>query len=298
MKKIHMIIACSNGESIAKRLAKRLKQPYSRLFVEKFPDNETHLRFLKDVKNKNLIFVQSFYGNINDQLIEVWFAARTAKELGAKKLTLVAPYFPYLRQDKRFKPGDCRSVHVVAEFVDKLFDRILICDPHLHREKQLSHIFTIHTTKITANPLLADYIKKHIKDALIVGPDWESYKWAEKTADMIGCGSAIMEKERYSGRKVEVKLKSKDKGIDVKAKNIVLAADTISTGHTIMEAIKLLKKIGAKKFTVLAVHGIFVEKALEKIQKLGAKVITTNTIPNKVAKIDVSKLIAVGLRKI
>ena len=291
-----IIIGCSNGKDMAKKLARKLKKPYSELEVDKFPDNESYIRFKTDVKNKKVILVQSFYEDINDQLMEVWFAARTAHELKAKELWLVAPYFPYLRQDKRFKPGECRSVHVVAEFIDKLFKRIIICDPHLHREKNLSHIFTIHTKKITANSLIAKYIKNNIKNALIIGPDWESYKWAEKTADLIGCDSAIMEKERYSGRKVEVKLTSKDKDLDIKGKNIVLVDDMISTGNTILKTVQLLKKLGAKKFTCLTVHGIFVENALKKLTKAGIKVISTNTIPNRTSKIDISGLICKSLK--
>lgn len=287
-----IIIGCSNGREMGKRLARRLKKPYSELEVKRFPDNESYIRYKVDVKDKKVALVQSFHGEINDQLIEVWFAARTAHELGAKELWLVAPYFPYLRQDKRFKPGEARSVHVVAEFVDKLFKRIIICDPHLHREKALSHIFTIKTTKITANPLIAGYIKGHIKDALIIGPDWESYKWAEKTACLIGCESAIMEKKRYSGRDVEVKLTSKNKNIDVKNKNIVLVDDMISTGNTILKTVQLLKRLGAKRFSCLCVHGIFAENALQKLKKAGVEVISTNTIPNKASRIDVSGLIA------
>ncbi len=293
-----IIVGCSKGKDIAKKIAKKLKKPYSELIVKRFPDNESYIRYNCQVKNKKVILVQSFHNNINDQLIEVWFAARTAHELGAKECWLVAPYFPYLRQDKRFKPGEARSVHVVAEFIDKLFKRIIICDPHLHREKTLSHIFTIKTAKITANPLIASYIKRHIKNALIIGPDWESYKWAERTAEMIGCESAIMEKKRYSGRKVDVRLTSKDKNIDVKRKNIVLVDDMISTGHTILETVKLLKKLGAKKFTCICVHGIFVENALEKLKKAGVKLISTNTIPNNTSKIDVSDLIADEINKI
>jgi ribose-phosphate pyrophosphokinase len=71
----------------------------------------------------------------------------------------------------------------------------------------------------------------------------------------------------------------------------------ISTGHTLLEAIKGMKKLGAKKVTCFAVHGILVENALQKLKKAGATVITTNTIPNKAAKINVAELISNSLRK-
>jgi len=286
------IIACSNGLHLAKNVAKKLKKPYSELEVKHFPDNELKVAIKTDVKKKKVILVQSFHGDINDQLVEALFAAYTAKDLGAKSITLVASYFPYLRQDKRFKPGESVSIEIVGKLIDRVFDEIAIIDPHLHREKTLGHIFKIKAHRLTANPLIAAYIKKHIKNAVIIGPDWESYKWAEKTADIIGCESAIMEKKRYSARKVEVKLNKK---IDLGKRNVVIVDDIISTGHTLLESAKLLRKIGAKKIAAICVHAVFVEKAYEKLKKAKVDVVSCNTIPHKSNKIDVSDLVVNAL---
>ncbi len=291
-----IIIGCSAGKHLASKVAKKLKKPYSELRVKKFPDNELGIRFLVPVRKKTVVLIQSFYGNINDQIIEVLFAAYNAKELGAKKIILAAPYFPYFRQDKRFKPGDCISIEIMGKLIDNIFDKVVIIDPHLHREKDLHHIFNIRQKKLTANHEIAAYIKKNYnaKNAYIIGPDWESYKWAEKVAHLIGCEAIILRKKRLSGRKVVVSLNKK---MDLKGKSIIIIDDMVSTGNTLIEAMKNLKKLGAKKFTIIAVHGIFVENALKKLRKNNAKVITTNTIPNQAAKIDVSGLIAEELKK-
>jgi len=289
-----IIIGCSKGTHIAKKIAKKAKKPYSELKVKKFPDNESHIRFTCDVKRKTVVLVQSFYGNVNDYIMEVIFAAETAKELGARKVFLVAPYFPYFRQDSRFNPGECISIKVMGKLISHYFDKLFVIDPHLHRQGAITKIFSTKVEKLTANPCIIDYIKKNIKKPLIVGPDWESYKWAEKVADQIGCESVIMEKKRISGRKVKVTLNKK---IDITDKNIIFVDDIISTGNTIRGAVKNIKKLGAKKFNCIAVHGVFVENALEKLRKEKVKVITTNTIPNKVNKIDVSGLVAEGLGK-
>ena len=284
-----IVISCSHGKHIAKKIAAKLKKPYSALEVTHFPDSEIKLRFKVDVKNKDIVLVQSFYGNVNDCIIEALFAAETAKDLGAKKITLVAPYFPYLRQDRRFNPGECISLRTIAQNIDEDFDEVIIMDPHLHREKTLRHIFKISSKRLTANPLIVDYIKKKVRNPLIIGPDWESYKWAQRIAEKIGCDFAIMEKERYSARNVRVKLNKK---IDIKSKNLVFIDDMISTGHTLLEAIKAMRKLGAKKVTCFAVHGILVENALNKLRKAGATVITTNTIPNPATRIDIAGVIA------
>jgi len=287
-----LIISCSHGKHLAKKISQKLKKPYSELKVTHFPDSEIKLRFKVNVRKKVVILIQSFYGNINDCVIETLFAAETASDLGAKKVILIAPYFPYLRQDNRFNPGECISLQTVAKNIDEDFDEVYIIDPHLHREKTLKHIFKIKAHKLTANPLIEDYIKKKIKNPVIIGPDWESYKWAQHVAEKISCDFAIMEKDRISARKVKVKLNKK---IDIKNKNLIFIDDMISTGHTLLEAIKAMKKLGAKKVTCFAVHGILVENALQKLRKAGAEVITTNTIPNKAAKIDVSEIISNAL---
>lgn len=287
-----IIISCSHGLHIAKKIANKLKKTYSKLEVRQFPDSETYLKFNVNVKNKTVVLVQSFYGNVNDCVIETLFAAETAADLGAKKIILVAPYFPYLRQDKRFKPGECISLRTIAKNIDEDFDEVYIMDPHLHREKTLKHIFKIKSHKLTANPLIVNYIKK-IKNALIIGPDVESYKWAEKVADKIGCECAILEKHRSSAYDVKVKLNKK---VDLKDRNILIVDDMISTGNTIIETVKLLKKMGGRKFTAICVHGIFVNNALEKLRRNRINVVACNTIPGKVAKIDVSTLIADSLK--
>jgi ribose-phosphate pyrophosphokinase len=285
-----IVIACSHGKHIAKDIAKKSKLPYSELFVEKFPDNELHIKFqTKILKNKKAILVQSFFENIDSCLIEVMFAARTARELGASSVALMAPYFPYMRQDKMFCYGEVASIHVLGEILSKILDEIYILDPHLHREKNLGHIFTIPAHKLTANPLIVDYIKNNIKHPLIVGPDWESYKWAKATADLIGCESTILLKDRHSATKVEVYFQE---NIDVTGKNIILVDDMISTGNTLIKTIQALKKLGVNKVTCIAVHGIFCLSALKKLRQTGAKVITSNSIPNAAAKIDVSGLFA------
>ena len=287
-----MIISCSHGRHLGRLIAKKAGAKHSELAVSKFPDDEMLVKFDADVKNKDIALVQSFYKNVSDCVIEVILAAATAKQLGARKVILIAPYFPYLRQDKRFHKGESISQGIIASLFDKYFDAIYIIDPHLHRKDSLKEIFRIKSVKLSANALIFGYIKKNIKNPLLIGPDSESYKWARNVAEKIGAESRILAKKRLSSYDVKVKLNKK---IDLKNKNVVIVDDIVSTGHTIIEAAKLLRRLGAKNIYCICVHGIFVNGALKQLQKNKIKIISTNTIPNKVARIDVSGVIAESL---
>jgi len=287
-----IVFGGTNSQDLARKIARKIKAPYASLIVKHFPDGETNLRLPKDVKGKEVILVESMHPNPNQIIIETIFASRTAKELGAKKVIIVAPYLAYMRQDKRFHPRECKSNTIMSALMT-CGDKIMAVDPHLHRISSLSEIFTIPTKRLSANDAIARYIKKNIKNEVIVGPDSESYQWARAIADKINVHATVLKKKRYTSRHVRIKVRS---DIDFKGKNVVIVDDIISTGHTMIEPIKQIKRMGAKRIFCIGVHGLFVEGALKRLKKLGVKVITTNTMPNPAAKIDLSDTIAKALK--
>jgi ribose-phosphate pyrophosphokinase len=222
-------------------------------------------------------------------LFDIIWAAETARDLGVKKVILVAPYLAFMRQDIRFKPGEAVSSKIMAKLLNKSIDKIITVDPHLHRYKSLKDIFTIPATKLTANNLIAEYIAKNFKNQVIIGPDWESYQWAEAIAKKVGCPSTVLKKTRFSSRHVKVKMTNP---VPIEGKNVIIVDDIISTGHTIAEAAKKARKMKAKTITAIGVHGLFVDKAIPRMKKAGVtKVVTTNCIEHVTNKIGVGKMI-------
>ncbi len=287
-----VVIGGSNSQGIAKSVARKLNAKYTELQLSSFPDGELRVRIAEDVTGKHAVIVNGLMPNPNKNIIESVFAVHTAKQLGAAKVTLVAPYLAYMRQDKMFHPGECVSARVMARMLD-CADRVIAVDPHLHRIKRLQDIFRTKARGISADTAIAQYISKHCPTAIIIGPDIESSQWAKTIADRVGQESMILLKKRYSATKVRIIVH----GDPAKFRNrdVVIVDDIISTGHTMFEPIKQLKKFGAKKITCIGIHGVFVKNALQKLKKMGAHVITTNTIPNPAAKIDVSGIIAGAL---
>ena len=287
-----IIIGLAPSEKIAKSVARLKNCNYMTLEINKFPDGELYIRFPRSVKGKETIVVQSLV-DPNEKIIELLFICNTAKELGAKKIVLVAPYMAYMRADRRFQKGEVISANILARVLSSCFDKVITIDPHLHRIKKLSEIFTIKSKRLTCVELIADYIRKHSKKPVIVGPDEESYQWANSVAKFLNTKAFVLKKRRKSSREVEVKTTS----LNLDGQEVFIVDDIISTGHTMIETIKGVKNTGARNIHCIGVHGLFVENADKKIIKAGArKITTTNTIPNKYSEIDVTNLVSNNIK--
>lgn len=263
--------------------------------ISAFPDGDTYLKYNTNLKGKVIVIVQSFQPRPDMSLFDVVFAAETAKDLGAKKVVLVAPYLAYMRQDKRFHPGEAVSSRIMAKLLNNSIDKVITIDTHLHRYRSMKEVFKIPAKNLTANLVIADFVKKKYSNTVILGPDWESYQWAEAIAKRVGVESTVLEKTRYSSRHVTSKM---IKPVNLKDKTVVIVDDIISTGHTIAEAAKKARAMGAKKVVAIGVHGLLVENAVSKLKKAGvSEVITTNCIEHKTNKIDVTDLLVEELRK-
>ncbi|MFH1290493.1 MAG: ribose-phosphate diphosphokinase [Nanoarchaeota archaeon] len=283
-----LIASFKETKDLAKQVARRLKCKYTEIIVKDFPDEESYVKLKENPKGKTLVIFNSFARDQNDRLIESTLAAGIGKDYKAKKIILAAPYFPYLRQDTHFKKFDSFSIKHIKDILDN-FDSILTIDPHLQRIKNIKKI-SYKMKRLTSTSQIAAYIKKNFKsDFTIVGPDEESKQWAQGVASKLGKKAIILKKKRFSWHKV--KIQEKNLG-----KNVIIIDDIIGTGHTILETIKVAKHHRAKKITVIGIHGVLVDSGMEKKITKQAKLLTTNTIKNKYAKIDVSPVIAEALK--
>lgn len=291
-----IITSLNNSEKLAKSIAKNIKGTYSKTTIGSFPDGDLYLKFNAKLKGQKLVIVESFQPNSNQVLLNIIFAAKNAKDLGAKKVVLVCPYLAFMRQDKRFNDGEAINAQIMSDLINNSgIDRIITIDPHLHRIKKMKDIFKIEAENLTANELIADFIGKKFKNEVVIGPDSESYQWADKISARLGVEDTVLAKTRSTSRKVSVKVK---KEISIKGKNVIIVDDIISTGNTMIKALKEAKKRGAKTVTAIGVHGLFVENAYVKMQKAGFdNIYTVNTIEHKSNKIDISKLISDKLKK-
>jgi len=293
---VDIILGGSSAQVLAIKIGRLLKAPVLLPEIKRFPDGEKYVRITGDVNGKTVAVIQSFYHQPDEFLIEYFLMVDTLKDLGAKRVLGVVPYFAYARQDERFKPGEAISFKIVTKLIEEVgTDEIYTVDTHLHRVEQLSEIFRIPAHNLTAVPLLAQYVKKNFEltNPIVIGPDEEAEQWAKVAAKELEVEYDVLEKERLGPSEVRIKTRE----LDVKNRDIVIVDDIISTGGTMVEAIKMLKEHGAKNIIAACTHPILVQNALTKIYQAGAlAVIGTDTVPSSISFVSVAPVIAEALR--
>jgi len=218
------------------------------------------------------------------------FAAETARDLGAGSVGLIAPYLGYMRQDRRFHEGEAISARIFARYLSDSFDWLVTADPHLHRNRDLGTIFDIPAYRAAAAPLLADWIRTEVPDAVVIGPDGESKQWVAEVAGLAGRPWEVLRKTRFGDRQVEI---SPPDNLDLRHLTPVLLDDIASSGRTIIRAIEQLSLNGGYAPVCMIIHAVFSGSAYQDILSAGAsRIVTTDTIPHPSNAIAVAGILA------
>jgi ribose-phosphate pyrophosphokinase len=288
-----LLLPMPGNEVLATALSDALGWPVGEVQTRSFPDGESYVRVASAIDARPVVIVCTL-AHPDEKLLRLIFAAATARELGAPSVGLVAPYLAYMRQDRRFNEGEAVTSGHVAKLLSEAFDWLLTVDPHLHRYDALSDIYTIPTKVVHAAPMLSAWIKKNVDYPLIIGPDSESEQWVSAVASDAAAPYSVLDKVRHGDRDVTIRFKNVTAG---KGRTPVLVDDIISSGRTMVEAVRLLKSDQWKDPVCLAVHGIFADDSDQLLTDAGAQVVTSNTIPHPSNRIDVSGLLVKSLRE-
>lgn len=287
-----LLFALPDNVPMTCSLATRLQIAVGALVTRQFPDGETYLRFETDVAGKDIAFVCAL-AYPNAKLISLLLAAEGARQLGATRVGLIAPYLAYMRQDARFQAGETVTSQIVGELLSEHFDWLVTVDPHLHRHRTLSEIYSIPATVVHAAPAISAWIADNIERPFLIGPDAESAQWVAKVAENIKAPYTTFKKRRNGDSAVTFEQ------LDISligSRTPVLVDDIIASGETVMEAARLLHSAGIETPPIcVAVHGIFADQADRSLADLGVRVVTTNTILNSNTGIFVDDAIADGI---
>lgn len=286
MKKIYF--ALPGNDQLTDALVQKGNAEKGVLDMRAFPDGETYIRILSNVKDTEVILVCTL-NEPNAKFLPLYFLSKTAKELGAKSVGLVAPYLSYMRQDKAFNPGEAVTSTYFAQLLSGFVDSLITIDPHLHRRKSLGEIYSIPADVAHAANHISNWIKNNVTTPILIGPDSESEQWVSEVARNANAPYVILTKIRHGDRQVEVSVPQFD---IYKEHNPVLVDDIISTARTMIETIGHLKNSGMKPVVCIGVHAIFTQNAFQELKDSGAKkIISCNTISHESNQIDISDLL-------
>lgn len=286
-----VLIAIPGYERVADQLRAHVPSEPGRALIRAFPDGELYVRLDSPVEGRDVIVVCGLE-RAAERLLPLVFLAATAKDLGARRVGLVAPYLSFMRQDSRFHPGEGLTSQYFARLLSGAVDWLCTVDPHLHRWPSLDALYAIPTQVVHAAPAIAAWIAEHVADPLLIGPDAESEQWVAAVARRLGAPSVVLEKTRRGDRDVSVS--SPELGPHRHRTPIVLD-DIISTGRTMIETLVHLRGVTRAPICI-GVHAVFADRAHDDLVAAGAaQIVTCDTIAHPTNGIAVAPLLAEGV---
>ena len=277
------------GEAIAKQSGAQT----SEVDVHRFPDGESLVTLPADLAGKD-VAVLATLREPDPLALSLRFAAETAREMGARRIGLIAPYLAYMRQDRRFAEGQAVSAPLFARFLEESFDWLVTADPHLHRIHALEDLFDIPVRRIETAPLLGEWIAANAPDAVLLGPDSESRQWVAEVARLADRPYEVLEKHRSGDRSVEVSVPHSEALLDGTP---VIVDDIASSGRTLIQAIERLLVAGTRPPICVVIHAVFAGDAHDDILAAGAsRVVTTDSIPHVSNAISLAQALADACR--
>ena len=282
------VICGKSSEDLGRKLARKIKANLVKSEVRIFPDGESKITLKGNISKRKSIVVQSIYPPVDTNLIQTLSLISKAKETSSEVIAVV-PYMGYARQDREFLSGEIVTMKVLGKLFKGVGASKLIA-VDIHSLIGLKY-FTIKSKNVSAVPDLATYFKKlSLKNPLVVSPDQGGKDRAKEFAKEMGIEFIALQKKR--DRKTG-KVQIITKQVDVVGRDLILVDDMISTGGSIVNATKFLKKEKCNRVFVACTHALLMNDAEKKIKKSGvAKIVSANTIPGKTSIVDVSNTIA------
>ena len=290
---------------LAENVSKELGITVTPTSAYDFANGEIFVRFEESVRGSDAFVIQSHAAPVNKQIMEQLIMVDALKRASAKRITVVAPFYGYARQDKKPRDREPISARLMADlFKTAGADRLMVVDLHT---SQIQGFFDGPVDHLFALPLLTNYVGSKVDRSklTIVSPDSGRVRVAERWSDLLGgCPIAFIHKmrdpripnESTTGRVVG----------DVKGQTCVVIDDIIDTAGTITKAVDALFNEGAKDVIIAATHGVFSGQAYERLKESKAsEIVVTDTLPipmenrfDKLTVLSIAPLLARAIREV
>jgi ribose-phosphate pyrophosphokinase len=274
-----VLIAGRSHPELAQHVAKELGIDLVDTQAYDFANGEIFVRFEESVRGCDAFVLQSHTEPINKWIMEQLLMVDALKRASAKRITVIAPFYGYARQDKKHRGREPISARLIADlFRTAGADRLMSVDLHT---SQIQGFFDGPVDHLFALPLLVKYVANTVEDRsliTVVSPDAGRVRVAERWTDLLGAPLAIIHKRRDPDVPNEAKVQ--EVVGEVEGRICVLIDDMIDTGGTIVKASEALFENGASKVIVAATHGILSGPAVERFDGSRiSEVVVTDTLP-------------------
>jgi ribose-phosphate pyrophosphokinase len=283
-----LVFALPGNEAMADSLCLLMGAERGELETRQFPDGEAYIRFVTNPANRSVILVCTL-DHPDPKFLRLAFAAAAARDLGALRVGLVAPYLAYMRQDKRFQAGEAVTSRTFAALLSSAIDWLVTVDPHLHRYPSLNAIYTRPAQVVPAAPAIAAWIRTHVPQPFIIGPDVESEQWVAEVAQSTHAPYRVLSKERRGDRDVQVTVPDLQL---FAARTPIVIDDIISSGETMLATLRHLRAQSLPPALCVGVHALFSDNAYASLRDLALQVVTTNAVPHASNDVDIAPAIA------
>ena len=264
---------------LADEVAAELGIPITPTSAYDFANGEIFVRFEESVRGSDAFVIQSHSAPVNKQIMEQLIMVDALKRASAKRITVVAPFYGYARQDKKHRGREPISARLMADlFKTAGADRLMCVDLHT---SQIQGFFDGPVDHLFALPLLTNYVGSKVdrKNLVIVSPDSGRVRVAERWSEMLGGTSIAFIHKTRDPRVPNESTTGKVVG-DVKGMTCVVIDDMIDTAGTITKAVDALIEAGAKDVIIAATHAVLSGPAIDRLKKSRvSEVVVTNTLP-------------------
>lgn len=285
---MQLFFGMPGNQDLAEDLASLTTSETGAIESRRFPDGESYVRIHGEPDGQDTYLVCTL-ADPDRHFLPLIFAARTIRELGAKTVSLIAPYLAYLRQDAEFNPREAVSSRMFADLISREFDSLTTVDPHLHRYRSLDEVYSIPTAIVRTSELIGAWIRENVNSPVVVGPDAESAQWVEAIASSAGCPWSTFEKVRHGDRSVRLVPPNAD---DFRGLTPILVDDIISSGATMIGAARTLQAQKWEAPYCIAVHALFDATTATHLKALTRDLLATDTVANEFSRFRVAPLIA------
>jgi len=263
-----------SNRPLAEKICEDAGVPLGKVDIENFSDGEIWAKYSENVRGDDVYVIQPTHPP-GDNLIELLIMIDAAKRASARRVTAVIPYFGYARQDRKDQPRVSITAKLVANLITRAgADRVITMDLHA---PQIQGFFDIPLDHLYASAILVDHFRrKNIANLAVASPDVGGIKMARSYAKRLDADLILIDKRRPKPNEVEIM----NVIGNVDGKNVLIVDDLIDTAGTFVNAVKALKKSGAKQIYGACTHPILSGKAIERITKSEVtSIVVTDSIP-------------------